>query len=158
MYLSYLYAWSLIFSVVVVLTRKCEWPSRASSELVNNIEPSLLTHNPHSSALILPDSRQILNRGLVVRIGKQDSASKQHTVCSKMTTTRQHNNTTTTTKITIDLSPSPPTTDKRFLYTKYNKRSQNPHHSFKSTPLVLNTIKDQKEAVSRVPQQLEVHG
>ncbi|XP_066155749.1 uncharacterized protein [Euwallacea fornicatus] len=99
------------------------------------------------------DSRQILNRGLVVRIGRQDSASK-HTVCSKMTTTREQNNTTTTTKITIDLSPSPPTTDKRFIYTKY-KRSQNSLHSFKSTPLVLNTLKGQKEAVGKIPQQLE---
>lgn len=115
---------------------------KAKRNITNTISP------------FLADSRQILNKGLVVRIGRQDSASK-HTVCSKMTTTRQNNNTTTTTKITIDLSPSPPTTDKAFTYTKF-KRSQNLHHSFKSTPLVLNTLKDQKEAVSKIPQQLEV--
>ncbi|CAG9760826.1 unnamed protein product [Ceutorhynchus assimilis] len=98
------------------------------------------------------DSKQILNKGLVVRIGRQDSASK-HTVCSK--TTRQNNSTTTTTtKITIDLAPSPPTKDKPLTYTKF-KRSQNLQHSFKSTPLVLNMLKDQKEAVNKVPQQLE---
>ncbi|KAL1495046.1 hypothetical protein ABEB36_010529 [Hypothenemus hampei] len=109
------------------------------------------------------DSKQILNKGLVVRIGRRDSVSK-HTVCSKLTTTNEENNTTTTTtKITIDLSRSSPT-DKRFTYTKF-KRSQNPH-SFKSTPLVLNTIKDQRHhwqqqqqqqqlTVNQIPQQIE---
>ncbi|XP_018561019.1 uncharacterized protein LOC108903338 isoform X3 [Anoplophora glabripennis] len=88
------------------------------------------------------DSKQILNKGLVVRIGREDSASN-HTVCSKMTTTQDTNNTMTTTKITIDLSPSPPTkTDNCFTYAKY-KRSQN--HSFKSTSLILNTIKDKNQ-------------
>ncbi|KAH1009936.1 hypothetical protein HUJ04_002226 [Dendroctonus ponderosae] len=106
----------------------------------------------------LPDSKQILNRGLVVRIGREDSISK-HTVCSKMTTTRQlNNNTTTTTKITIDLSPSPPTSDKTFTFTKF-KRSHHLQHSFKSTPLVLNTLKDRKAEPNKIPQQLEVlHG
>ncbi|KAH1017916.1 hypothetical protein HUJ05_008504 [Dendroctonus ponderosae] len=100
------------------------------------------------------DSKQILNRGLVVRIGREDSISK-HTVCSKMTTTRQlNNNTTTTTKITIDLSPSPPTSDKTFTFTKF-KRSHHLQHSFKSTPLVLNTLKDRKAEPNKIPQQLE---
>lgn len=101
----------------------------------------------------ISDTRQLLNKGLVVRIGKDDSASN-HMVCSKMTTTQDHNNTTTTTKITIDLSPSPPVTKQEkpvFSYTKYD-RSQN--HSFKSTSLILNTIKD-NETESKIPQQLE---
>ncbi|XP_030766608.1 uncharacterized protein LOC115890501 isoform X1 [Sitophilus oryzae] len=108
------------------------------------------------------DSKRILNKGLVVRIGRQDSASK-HTLRSKTTTTRENNNTTTTTKITIDLSPSPPTSDGKtgeaqpppaFAYTKF-KRSDR-LHSFKSTPLVLNTIKDQKEVGdNKIPEQLE---
>ncbi|KAJ8910856.1 hypothetical protein NQ315_010802 [Exocentrus adspersus] len=88
------------------------------------------------------DSKHILNKGLVVRIGREDSASN-HTVCSKMTTTQDTNNTTTTTKITIDLSPSPPTkTDDCFTYAKY-KRSHD--HTFKSTSLILNTIKDKNQ-------------
>uniref|UniRef100_A0AAR5Q594 Uncharacterized protein n=1 Tax=Dendroctonus ponderosae TaxID=77166 RepID=A0AAR5Q594_DENPD len=72
-----------------------------------------------------------------------------------MTTTRQlNNNTTTTTKITIDLSPSPPTSDKTFTFTKF-KRSHHLQHSFKSTPLVLNTLKDRKAEPNKIPQQLE---
>lgn len=100
-----------------------------------------------------------------MRIGKEDSASN-HTVCSKMTTTQDTNNAMTTTKITIDLSPSPPAkTDNCFTYAKY-KRSQN--HSFKSTSLILNTIKDRNQTKyfadktgpdykkdSGIPQQLE---
>lgn len=110
---------------------------------------------------ILPDAKQLLNKGLVVRIGREDSALK-HTVCSKMTTTQDTNNATTTTKITIDLSPSPPTKDEnRFTYAKY-QRSQN--HSFKSTSLILNTIKDRSKNDNKtasidnnneIPKQLE---
>ncbi|KAG5891382.1 hypothetical protein JTB14_020111 [Gonioctena quinquepunctata] len=103
------------------------------------------------------DSKQLLNKGLVVRIGREDSAMN-HTVCSKMTTTQDTNNTTTTTKITIDLSPSPPTkNDNRFTYAKY----QGSHsHSFKSTSLILNTIKDKSDKTAEkkkdeIPQQLE---
>lgn len=102
-----------------------------------------------------------MNKGLVVRIGREDSALN-HTVCSKMTTTQDTNNSTTTTKITIDLSPSPPTKDEnRFTYAKY-QRSQN--HSFKSTSLILNTIKDRSKSDDKtasldnkneIPKQLE---
>ncbi|XP_076265570.1 uncharacterized protein LOC143199566 isoform X2 [Rhynchophorus ferrugineus] len=100
------------------------------------------------------DSKHILNKGLVVRIGRQDS---KHTLCSKTTTSRESNNSTTTTKITIDLSPSPPTNEKpqeepSFTYTRF-KRSDT-LHSFKSTPLVLNTLKDQRP-ISKIPEQLE---
>lgn len=79
-----------------------------------------------------------------------------------MTTTQDTNNSTTTTKITIDLSPSPPTKDEnRFTYAKY-QRSQN--HSFKSTSLILNTIKDRSKTDDKtasidnkneIPKQLE---
>ncbi|XP_074031802.1 uncharacterized protein isoform X2 [Leptinotarsa decemlineata] len=103
------------------------------------------------------DSKQLLNKGLVVRIGREDSALN-HTVCSKMTTTQDINNTTTTTKITIDLSPSPPIkNDSCFTYAKY----QGSHsHSFKSTSLILNTIKDKSEKTAEkkkneIPHQLE---
>ncbi|CAH0554958.1 unnamed protein product [Brassicogethes aeneus] len=112
-------------------------------------------HPSWSGADNSKEPRQLLNKGLVVRIGKSDSATN-HMVCSKMTTTQDRHNTTTTTKITIDLSPSPPTTqqDKQpiFAYAKYD-RSQN--HNFKSTSLILNTIKDNNEAETKIPQQLE---
>lgn len=115
----------------------------------------------HQIFNILPDAKQLLNKGLVVRIGREDSALN-HTLCSKMTTTQDTNNSTTTTKITIDLSPSPPTKDdNRFTYAKY-QRSQN--HSFKSTSLILNTIKDKSKNDDKtaslpnkneIPKQLE---
>lgn len=56
-----------------------------------------------------------------------------------MTTTQDMKNATTTTKITIDLTPSPPVkpNDNHFIFAKY-QRSQ--EHSFKSTSLILNTI------------------
>lgn len=84
----------------------------------------------------IPDEKQILNKGLVVRVGRVDSSSK-HTVCSK-TTTNRNCSTTTTTKITIDLSPSPNSTRKEFGFT-----SNYPLHNFKSTSLILNTIKSE---------------
>lgn len=96
-----------------------------------------------------------------MRIGREDSALN-HTVCSKMTTTQDTSNATTTTKITIDLSPSPPTKEaNRFTYAKY-QRSHN--HSFKSTSLILNTIKDKSKTDDKtasldnkneIPKQLE---
>ncbi|XP_057656503.1 uncharacterized protein LOC130894015 isoform X1 [Diorhabda carinulata] len=106
------------------------------------------------------DSKHLLNKSLVVRIGKEDSALN-HTLCSKMSTTEDTNNTTTTTKITIDLSPSPSTkTDKTFSYTKY-ERSQ--PTSFKSTSLILNTINHSNngniqktaEIKDSIPKELE---
>ncbi|KAJ8959840.1 hypothetical protein NQ318_011573 [Aromia moschata] len=102
------------------------------------------------------DSKQILNKGLVVRIGREDSASN-HTVCSKMTTMQDTNNRTTTTKITIDLSPLSAGEVGGVLH----------NHSFKSTSLILSTIKDKGETKKtadirtaerrddRIPQQLE---
>ncbi|XP_050498949.1 uncharacterized protein LOC114337513 isoform X1 [Diabrotica virgifera virgifera] len=104
------------------------------------------------------DSKHLLNKSLVVRIGKEDSALN-HTLCSKMSTTEDRNNTTTTTKITIDLSPSPPTVvEKPFSYTKY-QRSQ--PSSFKSTSLILNTINNNgnnfktAEKQDSIPKELE---
>ncbi|KAJ8982115.1 hypothetical protein NQ317_002841 [Molorchus minor] len=76
------------------------------------------------------EPKQILNKGLVVRIGREDSATNH--------------------------------TDNRFTYAKY-QRSQN--HSFKSTSLILNTIKDKTQAKqfndktgyseNKIPHQLE---
>uniref|UniRef100_A0A6P7GJ33 Uncharacterized protein LOC114337513 n=1 Tax=Diabrotica virgifera virgifera TaxID=50390 RepID=A0A6P7GJ33_DIAVI len=104
------------------------------------------------------NSKHLLNKSLVVRIGKEDSALN-HTLCSKMSTTEDRNNTTTTTKITIDLSPSPPTVvEKPFSYTKY-QRSQ--PSSFKSTSLILNTINNNgnnfktAEKQDSIPKELE---
>ncbi|XP_044264575.1 uncharacterized protein LOC123011255 isoform X2 [Tribolium madens] len=94
------------------------------------------------------DSERILNKGLVVRIGRDDTS--KHTVCSK--TTSQDSSTTTTTKITIDLSPSPTNIKKSPLLSQ-TKRS----HCFKSTSLVLDTIKNDCNKVNHIniPQQLE---
>ncbi|KAJ3643302.1 hypothetical protein Zmor_026024 [Zophobas morio] len=97
------------------------------------------------------DSERILNKGLVVRIGRDDCTSK-HTVCSK--TTSLDSNTTTTTKITIDLSPSPTNTKiQNSPIVPQTKRS----HCFKSTSLVLDTIKNDclKTNHVNIPQQLE---
>lgn len=86
------------------------------------------------------ETKHILNKGLVVRIGRNDTTS-QHTVCSKTTTNRDSSSTTTTTKITIDLSPSPTNTRSRkeFGFPNYSA------HSFKSTSLILNTIRAENE-------------
>lgn len=92
-----------------------------------------------------------------MRIGRDDTNSK-HTVCSKTTTNRDSSSTTTTTKITIDLSPSPT----RNVSRKEPPLSlTTPLHNFKSTSLILNTIKTENEAKlkqdlnSAIPQQLE---
>lgn len=76
-----------------------------------------------------------------------------------MTTTQDTNNTTTTTKITIDLSPSPSSNtnnneDNCFKYAKYEKRSQNT--SFKSTSLILNTIKDKCQTKQKTADNEEI--
>lgn len=87
----------------------------------------------------------------MVRIGRDDCTSK-HTVCSK--TTSLDSNTTTTTKITIDLSPSPTNTKiQNSPIVPQTKRS----HCFKSTSLVLDTIKNDclKTNHVNIPQQLE---
>lgn len=88
----------------------------------------------------------------MVRIGREDCASN-HTVCSKTTTL--DSNTTTTTKITIDLSPSPTNTKiQNSPIVPQNTRS----HCFKSTSLVLDTIKNDCTITtnhSNIPQQLE---
>lgn len=126
----------------------------------------------------ITDSKQLLNKGLVVRIGCEDSASN-HTLCSKMTTTQDTNNTTTTTKITIDLSPSSQEQVETNTYVpaafaSYTKYERSQNHSFKSTSLILNTIKNNTHTNSdgalikrrhphnphisepnKVPQQLE---
>ncbi|XP_044753638.1 uncharacterized protein LOC123313034 isoform X2 [Coccinella septempunctata] len=92
-----------------------------------------------------------------VRIGRENSTSK-HMVCSKTTTDEKSSNTTTTTKITIDLSP---TEDEDHHPAAYHNAKQNGSHSFKSTSLILNTIKSQNEPEKlekvpyRIPQQLE---
>ncbi|KAK9889525.1 hypothetical protein WA026_006879 [Henosepilachna vigintioctopunctata] len=102
------------------------------------------------------EHKQILKKGLVVRIGRDDS-STQHMVCSKTTTNQNSSNTTTTTKITIDLSP---TEDADQQPTLINAKC-NGSHSFKSTSLILNTIKCQNEPEKlekvpcQIPQQLE---
>lgn len=98
--------------------------------------------------LKLTESERILNKGLVVRIGRNDTS--KHTVCSK--TTSQDSSTTTTTKITIDLSPSPTNTKISPLLAQ-TKRS----HCFKSTSLVLDTIKNDCNKTNHIniPQQLE---
>nr|XP_008192878.1 PREDICTED: uncharacterized protein LOC656219 isoform X1 [Tribolium castaneum]XP_015840211.1 PREDICTED: uncharacterized protein LOC656219 isoform X1 [Tribolium castaneum]XP_015840212.1 PREDICTED: uncharacterized protein LOC656219 isoform X1 [Tribolium castaneum] len=99
----------------------------------------------NSAKVKLADSERILNKGLVVRIGRDDTS--KHTVCSK--TTSQDSSTTTTTKITIDLSPSP-TNIKKSPVLSQTKRS----HCFKSTSLVLDTIKNDCNKIN-IPQQLE---
>lgn len=102
------------------------------------------------------EAKRVLNKGLVVRIGRNDTTS-QHTVCSKTTTSRDASSTTTTTKITIDLSPSPTNarSRKEFGFPSYSNAS----HSFKSTSLILNTIKAENERSKptkcAIPQELE---
>lgn len=98
--------------------------------------------------LKLPDSEKILNKGLVVRIGRNDCSSK-HTVCSK--TTSKDSNTTTTTKITIDLSPSPTNNSIPPILVPQPNNNQR-SHSFKSTSLVLDCLKANH---INIPQQLE---
>ncbi|XP_060527621.1 uncharacterized protein LOC132702829 isoform X2 [Cylas formicarius] len=95
--------------------------------------------------------KQIVNKGLIVRVGRENSVSK-HTVRTK-TTTEDNDDKTTTTKITIDLTPSPQNqVPAAFTYAKY-RRSQN--DSFKSTPLVLSTLKYQKEVNDEIAQQFK---
>lgn len=111
---------------------------------------------------IADERKQILNKGLVVRIGREDSSSK-HTVCSKTTTNTDTSGITTTTKITIDLTPSP-TNDKSRTESIFCKTNP-PTHSFKSTSLILSTIKSENDSqvVNRnnllkpveIPKQLE---
>ncbi|XP_045474191.1 uncharacterized protein LOC123680368 isoform X2 [Harmonia axyridis] len=92
------------------------------------------------------EPKQILKKGLVVRIGRENSTSK-HMLCSKTTTTNENSsNTTTTTKITIDLSP----TEEEERHPAFYEAKTNGSHSFKSTSLILNTIKCQNE-----PERLE---
>lgn len=90
----------------------------------------------------------------MVRIGRDDTASK-HTVCSKTTTNRNSSSTTTTTKITIDLSPSPTNTKTRNDFS-FNT---SPLNGFKSTSLILNTIKSEtenhKKKLDSIPKELE---
>lgn len=82
----------------------------------------------------------------MVRIGRENSTSK-HMLCSKTTTTNENSsNTTTTTKITIDLSP----TEEEERHPAFYEAKTNGSHSFKSTSLILNTIKCQNE-----PERLE---
>lgn len=107
-----------------------------------------ITQNFHYK-LKLPDSEKILNKGLVVRIGRNDCSSK-HTVCSK--TTSKDSNTTTTTKITIDLSPSPTNNSIPTLVPQSNNNNHQRSHSFKSTSLVLDCLKANH---INIPQQLE---
>lgn len=94
----------------------------------------------------------------MVRIGRDDSNSK-HTVCSKTTTNRDNCNTTTTTKITIDLTPSPTNEDKNTAEPLFQRFSRPPSHSFKSTSLILSTIKTDSNVITdktqKIPQQLE---
>ncbi|KAK4876253.1 hypothetical protein RN001_012675 [Aquatica leii] len=96
------------------------------------------------------DKRQLLNKGLVVRIGRDNDNS--HTICSKTTTDKD--NTTTTTKITIDLSPSPDINEEpSFQFVRLPRASLS---NFKSTSLVLNTFKTEKDLQGKsIPQQLE---
>lgn len=104
-----------------------------------------------------------------MRIGRDDSSTK-HTVCSKTTTNNNPNGTTTTTKITIDLTPSPTTTNG-----KLSKVDSQPFKlpittslfNFKSTSLILNTIKAESSILNnekgktdsdvgpKIPDQLE---
>ncbi|KAF5306192.1 hypothetical protein FQR65_LT07469 [Abscondita terminalis] len=102
--------------------------------------------------------KQIVNKGLVVRIGRNDNNS--HTIRSK--TTMENDNTTTTTKITIDLSPSPTDNNEEpsFQPVRLPRASLS---NFKSTSLVLNTFKKEMNVSdfqgnvkkSSIPQQLE---
>ncbi|KAL3268797.1 hypothetical protein HHI36_007893 [Cryptolaemus montrouzieri] len=93
----------------------------------------------------LLELKNIVEKGLVVRIGRDNSSAK-HMVCSRTTTNQNSSNTTTTTKITIDLSPTEDQENQRPL----QNAKQNGSHSFKSTSLILNTIKSKNE-----PEKLE---
>ncbi|KAF5278466.1 hypothetical protein FQA39_LY05955 [Lamprigera yunnana] len=102
--------------------------------------------------------RQILNKGLVVRIGRNDDNS--HTICSKVTTDKDSK--TTTTKITIDLSPSPTNVSNEKPSLEYVRLPRASLSNFKSTSLVLNTFKTDHSGLqkangtkSNIPQQLE---
>ena len=75
-----------------------------------------------------------------MRIGRDDTSSK-HTVCSKTTTNHDANGTTTTTKITIDLTPSPTADKKLPQFPSVVKFPRASLHNFKSTSLILNTIR-----------------
>ncbi|KAB0795406.1 hypothetical protein PPYR_12245 [Photinus pyralis] len=109
-------------------------------------------------AVVIEDvKRQILNKGLVVRIGH--GTENAHTICSK-TTSNDSTNTTTTTKITIDLAPSPIERSVTLEPTVRLPRAS--ISNFKSTSLVLNTFKNEIQEAnikakgkSNIPQQLE---
>ncbi|CAH1960818.1 unnamed protein product [Acanthoscelides obtectus] len=93
----------------------------------NTTWPTLLKNLPNK------DSKPLLQKGQVVRIGKEGHPLN-HTVRSKIITSGSENSNTTTTKITIDLSPSP------LPEHEYLSAHQRSH--FKSTSLILNTIKE----------------
>ncbi|GLV34146.1 uncharacterized protein CBL_00075 [Carabus blaptoides fortunei] len=79
----------------------------------------------------------VINKGLVVRIGREDS---NHTVCSKTTTNHNSNSTTTTTKITIEMSPSPTNVDNYPMFSSIKLPRASLHNCLKSTSLIMNTF------------------
>ncbi|XP_017775316.1 PREDICTED: uncharacterized protein LOC108561772 isoform X2 [Nicrophorus vespilloides] len=92
--------------------------------------------------------KNLLNKGLVVRIGRNDTNSK-HTVCSKTTTNSDTNGTTTTTKITIDLTPSPTNDNDRVSGRESFRFPRASLQSFKSPALVRSALGETLDLVQK---------